>query len=243
MPRNLIDAAPSRRALAHMAHQWGSYRLRDIARGCGVAALAVLATPALAGKPPPGFARLSDIAPGVTQEMRYAGSNNFTGAPVPGYRAAQCWLRLDAARALAAAQAAARAKGFDLIVYDCYRPRRAVAAFVDWSKNDDEKTKPVYYPNVEKRELFAQGYIAEKSSHSTGLAVDLGVKGWDFGTPFDFFDGRSWTGALKRGVARLNRARLVALMRRHGFDNYSREWWHFTLRGAKNVESRDVEIE
>jgi len=78
--------------------------------------------------------------------MRYAGSNNFTGAPVPGYRAAQCWLRLDAARALAAAQAEARAKGFDLVVYDCYRPRRAVAAFVDWSKNDDEKTKPAYYP-------------------------------------------------------------------------------------------------
>ena len=115
--------------------------------------------------------------------------------------------------------------------------------FVDWSKNDDEKTKPAYYPNVAKRELFAQGYIAEKSGHSTGLAVDLGVKGWDFGTPFDFFDRRSWTGALKRGVARLNRARLVALMRRHGFDNYPREWWHFTLRGAKNVESRDVEIE
>lgn len=243
MPRNLIDAAPSRRALAHMPDRRGRFRLRDLARACGVAGLAALATPALAGEPPPGFARLSDIAPGVAQEMRYAGSNNFTGAPVPGYRAAQCWLRLDAARALAAAQAEARAKGFDLVVYDCYRPRRAVAAFVDWSKNDDEKTKPAYYPNVEKRELFAQGYIAEKSGHSTGLAVDVGVKGWDFGTPFDFFDRRSWTGALKRGVARLNRARLVALMRRHGFDNYPREWWHFTLRGAKNVESRDVEIE
>jgi len=189
MPRNLIDAAPSRRALAHMADRWGAHRLRDLARACGVAALAALAAPALAGEPPPGFARLSDIAPGVAQEMRYAGSNNFTGAPVPGYRAAQCWLRLDAARALAAAQAEARAKGFDLVVYDCYRPRRAVAAFVDWSKNDDEKTKPAYYPNVEKRELFAQGYIAEKSGHSTGLAVDLGVKGWDFGTPFDFSTG------------------------------------------------------
>jgi D-alanyl-D-alanine dipeptidase len=226
-----------------MPDRRGRFRLRDLARACGVAALAALAAPALAGEPPPGFARLSDIAPGVAQQMRYAGSNNFTGAPVPGYRAAQCWLRLDAARALAAAQAEARAKGFDLVVYDCYRPRRAVAAFVDWSKNDDEKTKPAYYPNVEKRELFAQGYIAEQSGHSTGLAVDLGVKGWDFGTPFDFFDRRSWTGALKRGAARLNRARLVALMRRHGFDNYPREWWHFTLRGAKNIESRDVEIE
>ncbi|MGA8171463.1 MAG: M15 family metallopeptidase [Methylocystis sp.] len=209
----------------------------------GLAALFAFAASARAGEPPRGFARLSDIAPGVAQDMRYAGADNFTGKPVPGYRAAQCWLRLEAARALAAAQAEARAKGFDLVVYDCYRPRRAVAAFVEWSRNGDETTKSAYYPNVAKGALFAEGYIAENSTHSTGLAVDLGVKGWDFGAPFDFFDRRSWTGALKHGAARLNRARLVALMRRHGFDNYPREWWHFTLRGAKRIESYDVEIE
>ncbi len=243
MCQRLIGPAPSRRALAHVADRREPYRLGDFARLCGVAALVALALPARAGELPSGFARLSEIAPGVAQEMRYAGPNNFTGRPVPGYRAAQCWLRIEAARALAAAQAEAHAKGFDLVVYDCYRPKRAVAAFVDWSKNDDEGTKPAHYPNIEKRALFAQGYIAEKSAHSTGLAIDLGVKGWDFGAPFDFFDRRSWTGALKRGAARLNRARLVALMRRHGFDNYPREWWHYTLRGAKNIESYDTEIE
>ena len=91
MTRNLIDAAPPR--VRWRTRPTQPCRLRDLARACGVAALAALATPALAGEPPPGFARLSDIAPGVAQEMRYAGSNNFTGAPVPGYRAAQCWLR------------------------------------------------------------------------------------------------------------------------------------------------------
>ena len=156
MSPNIIGAARSRRARAHTADRREPCRARDLARACVVATLAGLTAPARAGGPPAGFVRLSDIAPGVAQEMRYAGSNNFTGAPVPGYRAARCWLRLDAARALAAAQDEARAKGFDLVVYDCYRPRRAVAAFVDWSKNDDEKTKPAHYPNVEKRELFAQ---------------------------------------------------------------------------------------
>ena len=62
-----------------------------------------------------------------------------------------------------------------------YRPKRAVAAFVAWLQNSDQRTKAAYYPTVEKRSLFAYGYIAAQSSHSTGLAVDLGVKGWDFG--------------------------------------------------------------
>jgi len=201
------------------------------------------AATALADDLPSGFARLADIAPGVVQEMRYAGPDNFTGKPVPGYRAAQCWLRVDAARALAAAQAEAHAKGFNLLVYDCYRPKRAVAAFVEWSQNDDEETKRAYYPNVDKRALFKQGYIAAQSTHSTGLAVDIGVEGWDFGAPFDFFDRRSWSNTPLRGSARLHRQKLVALMRRHGFENYPREWWHFSFKAEKNSPSYDVEIE
>jgi D-alanyl-D-alanine dipeptidase len=198
---------------------------------------------AVAGELPPGFARLSEIAPSVEQDMRYAGANNFTGQPVPGYRAAQCWLRAEAARALAAAQAEARAKGFGLVVYDCYRPRRAVAAFVDWSRDGDDRAKRDYYPRLDKRTLFAQGYIAAKSGHSTGLAVDLGVKGWDFGAPFDYFDKRSWTKALVPREAHANRERLVALMRRHGFENYPREWWHYSFSGVKDSGSYDAEIE
>lgn len=206
--------------------------------------LAIFAAPAaFAGEPPPGFARLSEVAPDVTQEMRYAGSNNFTGAPVPGYRAPQCWLRADAAKALGAAQKEARAKGFSLAVYDCYRPKRAVAAFVDWSKSPDERTKAEYFPHVDKKRLFAEGYIAAQSQHSTGLAIDLGVIGWDFGTPFDFFDRQSWTKAAAPMEAKNHRAALVALMRRHGFANYPREWWHFAYKGAGAAPSYDVEIE
>ena len=81
------------------------------------------------------------------------------------------------------------------------------------------------------------------STHSTGLAVDIGVKGWDFGTPFDFFDRRSWTKANTPKTARAHRDALVALMRRHGFENYPREWWHFAYKGASGAPSYDVEIE
>lgn len=194
-------------------------------------------------EPPAGFTRLADVAPDIVQDMRYAGSNNFTGHPVPGYGAPACWLRTNAAKALAAAQADAKAHGFSLVVYDCYRPKRAVSAFVDWSRNAEQSTKPDYFPRVDKRELFAQGYIAEQSMHSTGLAVDLGVSGWNFGTPFDFFDTRSWTAAQTTADARGHRETLVELMRRHGFENYPREWWHYTYKGAESADRLDQPID
>ncbi len=194
-------------------------------------------------EPPAGFSRLADLAPDIAQDMRYAGANNFTGHPVPGYRAPQCWLRTDAAKALAAAQEDAKAHGFSLVVYDCYRPKRAVSSFVEWSRNADQSTKAEYYPRLDKSQLFPQGYIAEQSGHSTGLAVDLGVQGWNFGTPFDFFDRRSWTRSPSKGDAHAHREALVALMKRHGFTNYPREWWHYSFNGAGKAESLDAEIE
>jgi zinc D-Ala-D-Ala dipeptidase len=204
---------------------------------CGFAAAPVRA------EPPPGFVRLGDVAPGIAQDMRYAGANNFTGHPVPGYRAAQCWLRAEAAKALAEAQTDATAHGFALVVYDCYRPKRAVSSFVEWSRSADRSTKADYYPRLDKNRLFAQGYIAERSTHSTGLAVDLGVQGWNFGTPFDFFDPRSWTKSKATGEAKAHRETLVALMKRHGFENYPREWWHYTFKDAGSAASYDVEVE
>jgi D-alanyl-D-alanine dipeptidase len=207
------------------------------------AALLLLAVAPARADPPPGFSRLADVAPDIPQDMRYAGSDNFTGHRVPGYDAPQCWLKTDAAKALAAAQAEAKARGISLVVYDCYRPKRAVSAFVDWSRNADQATKPEHYPRLDKSQLFPQGYIAAQSTHSTGLAVDLGVKGWNFGTPFDFFDPRSWTKSQTTRDARKHRDALVALMRRHGFDNYPREWWHFTFKGVENAESYDAPID
>ena len=52
----------------------------------------------------------------------------------------------------------------------------------------------------------------------------------DFGTGYDCFSTRSHTdNPAIVGAARANRAMLVAVMARHGFKNYEKEWWHFTL--------------
>ena len=131
--------------------------------------------PASAG-PPEGFVRLSDVAPGIVQEMRYAGEHNFLGRPVDGYDAGQCWLTEPAARALTRAEKAVAAKGYQLKVYDCYRPQRAVDDFVAWAKDpDDDVTRAEFYPRLEKDVLFPQGYILEKSGHTRGSTVDLTV--------------------------------------------------------------------
>jgi D-alanyl-D-alanine dipeptidase len=136
-------------------------------------ALTALSAPAAAGSLPRDFVYLRDIAPGIAQDMRYAGPNNFTGRPVPGYGAAECVLRADVARALAHVEADLARQQLGLKVYDCYRPARAVAAFARWAKSADDGATKRFYPALDKRALFNGGYIAAHSAHSGGNAVDL----------------------------------------------------------------------
>lgn len=190
--------------------------------------------PSLAVALPPGFVRLSDVAPQVRQDIRYAGRDNFTGRPVPGYSAPECWLRRDVAQALARVADDLARGGWRLVVYDCYRPARATTAFMRWAGDPaDQARKTEYYPRIEKHRLFALGYIARTSSHSKGTAVDAGAERTDgtplsFGTPFDMFDTLSASASREVGEeARANRDRLAAAFRSQGFSPYAREWWHF----------------
>jgi zinc D-Ala-D-Ala dipeptidase len=199
----------------------------------------LLATSLHAAERPSSFVDVAAIVPGLAVEMRYAGAHNFVGARIDGYERPVCLLTRPAAEALAKVQRDLAASGYGLKVYDCYRPARAVARFVRWARDvRDTKAKAEFYPEVDKRRLFALGYIASRSGHSRGATVDLGLvrladgREADMGTPFDTFSPRSWPGSADVSAeARRNRARLAAAMRRHGFRPYDREWWHFTLRG------------
>ena len=111
--------------------------------------------------PSGAFSLVSDAAPTVVQEMRYITPHNFIGRPIKGYRDAECILTRQAADALAQVQAAVRPRGYTLKVYDCYRPQRAVDDFVAWGKRlKDQKMKAEFYPRVDKRNVFKDGYIA-----------------------------------------------------------------------------------
>jgi len=194
-------------------------------------------------EPPPGppLVSVTDLDASIQLDIRYAGSNNFVGAPVDGYEAAKCLLAEPAAHALAAVQADLQSVGLGLLVFDCYRPQRAVDQFLRWANDAaDQRTKDAHYPNVPKRELVARGYIAAKSAHSRGSAVDVtllrfdswgGADAVDMGTPFDFFDERSHADARDLpDDAREDRALLRQAMERYGFRPLREEWWHFTFQ-------------
>jgi D-alanyl-D-alanine dipeptidase len=123
---------------------------------------------------PPGFVYLRDIDSSIAQDMRYASYDNFVGRPLPGYEAPECVLQRDVALALKRVQAALTASGLSLKVYDCYRPARAVRAMAAWA-NDGRGDGPTkrFFPKLHKSSLFALGYIASHSRHSSGIAVDL----------------------------------------------------------------------
>src|SRR5271166_1653402 len=129
------------------------------------------APPLEASEMPRGFVYLHDADPSIIQDMRYATANNFTGKPVPGYEAPECILQREAAEALRRAQDAAKAKGYSLKVYDCYRPIRAVQAFMAWAASKTDGTKR-YYPHLRKSQLVPE-YIASQSGHSTGASLDI----------------------------------------------------------------------
>ena len=155
-------------------------------------------------------------------EMRYATPNNFTGAPLSGYLANRAFLRREAAAALGRVQNRLRADGVGLKVFDAYRPVRATLAMVDWTQR------------VHRPDLLADGYIASRSRHNLGLAIDLTLielstrRELEMGTPFDTFSSAAHT-ANASGIAAANRQKLKRAMEAEGFTNYDQEWWHFSF--------------
>jgi zinc D-Ala-D-Ala dipeptidase len=194
---------------------------------------------------PAGFVYLEEVAPEIQQELRYFSDNNFVGRPVDGYLAPKCLISRPAAEALKKVQETLKPFGLGLKVYDAYRPQRAVNHFIRWAKDlSDMKTKKMYYPDVAKENLFKEGYIAEKSSHSRGSTVDLTLislpdrKELDMGSGFDWFGPESWPDSPAATAAqRAHRLLLRVLMENQGFNPYAQEWWHFTLKNEPFPET------
>jgi D-alanyl-D-alanine dipeptidase len=141
-----------------------------------VIALVVASTisPAAAQALPGGFVYLRDIDPTIPQDIRYAGANNFIGRPLTGYGTAECVVKRQVGLALKAIQQELAKQNLSLKMFDCYRPARAVADMVAWSKDGKETTAGKRYnPAFRKADLFRLGYIASRSHHSTGAALDL----------------------------------------------------------------------
>lgn len=187
---------------------------------------------------PKGFTYLNEMISDIVLEVRYAGSNNFLGTPVEGYKDEIVILSTPAAQALIKVQQELKTLGYCLKVFDGYRPQRAVNHFISWAKvSGDTLKKQQFYPDVDKKNLFNLGYISSRSGHSRGSTVDLTIvdyntgKEVDMGGAYDFFGELShhnYSGISE--VQKNNRVFLKRIMMKHGFQPYAQEWWHYTYQ-------------
>lgn len=189
---------------------------------------------------PDDFGYITDEIPDIRLEIRYASKENFMGRMVNGYSSPKVVLTKKALSALKKAQTEFNQLGYGIKVFDAYRPQRAVDDFMQWIKaENDTVKKQEYYPQLNKKNLVLQGYIAEKSGHSRGSTLDLSLvyqagekKGQevDMGGEWDFFGKRSNYDFSEISLRQKeNRALLQKIMIKYGFLPYAKEWWHFTL--------------
>jgi D-alanyl-D-alanine dipeptidase len=184
------------------------------------------------------FVFVDEFVPALRWDAKYATWDNFTGKPVDGYLANRIVGTRTLCTALEEAQEKAAARGFGLVVWDGYRPQRAVDCFLRWSRQpEDGRTKQRHYPNIDRRDMVGQGYVATRSGHSRGSTVDLTLYHLatgelaDMGGRHDLMDAISHHGAEGVGPAEAsNRRQLRSIMEACGFEPYVREWWHYTLK-------------
>ncbi|MGI4775708.1 MAG: M15 family metallopeptidase [Janthinobacterium lividum] len=215
---------------------------------------------------PNGFIYLRDIDPTIIENLRYYSGENFIGRRVDGYKSNKVILTKEAAKSLSKVQKELLSNGYSLIVYDAYRPQKAVDQFVKWSEDSaDQINKNKYYPDVAKNDVFKLGYVAEKSGHTRGSTVDVTMirsdsalkeitihnrklldgnlapyledGTVDMGTSFDLFGVASHHDSKLIEKKYLDlRNYLRTVMKENGFKEYQEEWWHYTLENEPFLE-------
>jgi D-alanyl-D-alanine dipeptidase len=183
------------------------------------------------------FVFVDEVVPGIRWDAKYATWDNFVGRPVDGYPVN----RIVGTRALCAgletAVGKAAARGFGLVLWDGYRPQRAVDHFLRWSEEpEDGRTKARFYPRISRASMFSLGYVAALSGHSRGSTVDLTLYSLTtgelvpMGGGHDLMDDVSHHDAAGlSSVEAENRRTLLDIMESAGFAGVPHEWWHYTL--------------
>jgi zinc D-Ala-D-Ala dipeptidase len=183
------------------------------------------------------FVFVDEAVPGIRWDAKYATWDNFTGRPVDGYLANRIVGTMALCAALQTAQEVAASLGFGLLLWDGYRPQRAVDSFLLWSQQaDDGRKKQRHYPHINRPQMFEQGYVVARSGHSRGSTVDLTLYHLNtgelaaMGGDHDLMDPISHHGAEGITPAEAqNRQCLRSVMKECGFASYQWEWWHYSL--------------
>ncbi len=182
------------------------------------------------------FAPVYTVIDDAAYDIRYYSSNNFTGNRINGYKAPVAYMTKEALQALSAAAEDLRKQGYRLLIWDTYRPQKAVYNFVEWINDPDNPGDKTFYPTLKKSDLLKGQYIMEKSGHTRGSTVDLTLikkdgSFVDMGGTFDLFSEISHPDYKKiTREQKKNRKILHDAMIKAGFKGLDSEWWHFTLK-------------
>jgi len=197
-----------------------------------------------------GFAKVYTIIDDAVYDIRYYSSYNFTGNKIRGYKAPIAYMTKEALQALSIAAADLRKQGYRLLIWDTYRPQKAVDNFVEWINNPNDEGDKSFYPNLKKSQLLAGQYIMAKSGHTRGSTVDLTIikkdgSFVDMGGTFDLFSEISHPDYKKlTKEQKKNRKILYNAMIKAGFVGIDSEWWHFTLKDEPYTDTYfDFDIE
>lgn len=166
---------------------------------------------------------LNQFLPTAQIDLRYATKENFTGKKLYP-KGGKTYLRLAVVRALQKAQADLQAMGYELKIWDAYRPYDVTKKM--WELIGDER----YVANP-----------ANGSGHNRGLAIDLTLikngEELNMGTGFDNFSDTAHHDFrnLPEEVLR-NRQLLRSTMEKHGFRALETEWWHYSWSNDRNYD-------
>ncbi len=183
-----------------------------------------------------GFALVSTKIYDAAYDIRYYSSNNFTGNRINGYNAPIAYMTKESLDALTKAADDLRNQGYRLLIWDTYRPQKAVTNFVKWINDPNDPGDKTFYPALKKSDLLKGGYIASRSGHSRGSTIDLTIikkdgSFVDMGGTFDLFSEISHPNYEKlTPEQKKNRQILRNAMIKAGFKGITSEWWHYTLK-------------
>ena len=125
---------------------------------------------------PEGFVYIDELIEDCIIDAKYAGTDNFMGRPAAGYEQPLVVMSRELADCCIKAADTLRKQGYIMKFFDAYRPQSAVDDFCRWGEDlKDIRRKSVHYPNIDKAEIFDQGYIARRSGHTRAKAVDLTI--------------------------------------------------------------------
>lgn len=166
------------------------------------------------------FVLLSAYSADFVYDLKYATKANFLKEQV--YDCPACYLRFKTVKALIAANEEFKTLGYQIKIFDCYRPL------------DVQKKMWKILPGT--------NYVANPrkgSVHNRGGAVDLTLvtvvgDSVAMGTDFDFFGPQAHHSYsnLPNDVLK-NRMLLKSVLRKHQFSAINSEWWHYNFKPAK----------